>query len=170
MPNPILYPNINGTRYSFASITLLGAGLVIPGFIDIDYGNEVDSSMVYGTNPQPLGATRGQLKSSAKFTMLQLEYYNYIEALCVLNGTPGSGYLEVRHDIQVQYQDGSGITLGPLITDVIRGFRLKKPGRSFKAGPEALAVSCEGDCFYIAENGKLPFGVNPASVNGFTPG
>lgn len=163
-------PLINGYRHSFSSITFGAGRLTLAGIIAIDYGNEVDSAMVYGTPPQPLGATKGQLKSNCKFTMLQLEYDAYIAELCALNGTPGSGFLEVRHDIQVAYQDGSGANLTPLIVDVVRGFRLKKPGRSFKAGPEALAVECEGDCFYVLENGRAPFAINPASTNGFTPG
>lgn len=170
MPNPILYPNINGVRYNFSSITFLASGLPVPGIVSIDYSQELKGSLVYGTLPQPIGRTRGQLKPECKFTMLQLEYANYIELLCALNGTPKSGYLEVAHDILVQYQDGSGPTLGPLITDLIRGFKLEKPGHSRKAGPDANVVDCEGTPMYIIENGNAPLAINPASTNGFIPG
>lgn len=168
--NPVLYPLINGTRYNFSSITFAMTGLVIPGIVAIDYSQELKGSLVYGTLPQPLGRTRGQLKPECKFTILQLEYANYIEALCTLNGTPKSGYLEVAHDIIVSYQDGFGPTQGPLIVDLIRGFKLEKPGHSRKAGPDANVVDCEGTPMYIMENGNLPLGITGNPTTGFIPG
>lgn len=171
MPTPIIYPQVNGVRYNFSAITFRAPGGVpIPGIVAIDYSQELKGSLVYGTPKQPIGRTPGQLKAECKFTMLQLEYENYIEALCLLNGTPASGFLEVAHDIVVQYQDGFGANLGPLITDVIRGFKLEKPGHARKAGPDANVVDCEGTPMYILENGKAPIGIDPSSVNGFIPG
>lgn len=90
--------------------------------------------------------------------MFELEYNALITQLCALNGTPGSGFMEVRFDIQVQKQDGFGSTQGILITDILRGCKLVKADRADKVGPEALQVKCELDLFYILENGQLPIG------------
>lgn len=170
MPPSLLYPYVNGVRYNYSAITFRASGLAIPGIVAIDYSQELKGQLVYGTPKQPIGRTPGQLKAECKFTMLQLEYELYIEQLCILNGTPGSGFLEVPHDIIVSYQDGFGANIGPLIVDTIRGFKLEKPGHSRKAGPDANVVDCEGTPMFILENGKAPIGINPSSVNGFTPG
>src|SRR5712664_3407563 len=105
---PITYPLIGGLRYDFTAISFFANGTPIVGITKLDYDQELAPTDVYATMPQKIGATRGQLKPTATMTMLQLEYELFIVALCALNGTPGSGYMEVRWDMQVLYQDGAG--------------------------------------------------------------
>ena len=155
---PLTYPLINGRRYDFSSITFLANGQPIVGITEINYKQELKPGELYGTLPQKIGATRGQLKPTASFTMFELEYNALITALCTLNGTTGAGYMEVRFDIQVQKQDGFGSNLGTLITDILRGCKLVSADRAYKSGPDPLQVKVELDLFYIQENGQLPIG------------
>lgn len=164
-PYSISNPLINGTRYDYSAISFVANGQPIVGVTEIDYSNGVEPGEVFGTLPQKIGETRGQLKPEASFTILFLEYQNLIAQLCVLNGTSGSGYMEARFDIGIQYQ----ISTGPLIQDVIRGARLKKASRSFKQGNEALAIKCDLSCFYVIENGLYPLGITPTPTT-FVPG
>jgi hypothetical protein len=158
---PLQYPQINGVRYEWTSITFAANGQPIVGIQELNYDHELKPGEVYGTLAQKIGATRGQYKATASFTILELEYQALITALCALNGTPGSGYLEVRFDIQVQKQDGVGSYQGPLITDLLRGCKLVKPSAAYKKGPDELVRKCDLDLFYIVENGQLPIGVSP---------
>jgi hypothetical protein len=130
--------------------------------VSIDYAQELKAGEVYANgSPQKIGATRGQLKPTASFDILAEEYENLILALCLLNGTPLSGYMEVRADLQVAKQDGQGINLGPLFVDTLRGVKLNKISKGYKLGVEGLLTKCECDLFYILENGQAPDTINP---------
>lgn len=162
-PQPLLYPNINGKRWDFSSLKFAANGSPLPGITSADYGNELAGADVYANgSAQKIGATRGQLKSNLSFDILAEEYENLIFALCVLNETPGSGYMEVRWDLEIQKQDGQGANQGPLFTDICRGAKLKKVAKGYKVGPEGLMTKCECDVFYVIENGQVPVGINPA--------
>lgn len=161
---PILYPQINAVRYGYSSITFLASGAPIPGLDSIDYKQTLKGGKVTGTLPQMMGATRGILEAEASFTIYQLEYYNLITALQALNGTPGSGHMEVRWDILLQYQDTTGPFLGPLIVDTVRGFKIEEASRAFKADNGALMIKVDGTAFYILENGSAPIGLGNMAI------
>lgn len=168
-PQPIQYPFIGGYRYDFSSVTFTANGAPLPGIQAIDYGNELKSGEIFSNGtPQKVGATRGQLKPFFTFDILALEYENLITALCLLNGTPGSGYMEVRWDVQVMKQDGQGLNLGPLYVDVVRGAKLEKVTKGYKVGQEGLITKCECSCFYVIENGQVPVGII-AGAAGISP-
>jgi hypothetical protein len=162
-PQRLSYPLINGRRWDFSSVTFVADGTPMPGIVSIDFSNELKGGEVYANSPQKLGSTRGQYKPTLSFDLLAEEYENFIFALCALNGTPGSGYMEVRWDLQVQKQDGRGLDLGPLYTDLCRGVKLDKVTKGYKSGVEGLVTKCECDVFYILENGQSPLTVNVAS-------
>jgi hypothetical protein len=168
-PFPIPYPLLNGNRYSFSSIGFLASGQEIVGVTSIDYDQELKPGDVYGTSPQLIGATKGQLKVTASLMMLQWEYENFITALCALNGTPGSGYMEARFDYVVQFQDGVGANQGPLFTHILRGCKIAKETDGYKVGPEANATKIELHHFYTIKSGNLPMVVTGTSA-GFIPG
>jgi hypothetical protein len=164
-PVPILYPQINGVRYGYSSIVFGVNGRPIAGIDSIDYSQSLKAGIIRGTLPNIQGATRGQLEAKCSFTMYLQEYYNYIAALQVLNGTPGSGHMEVRHDIQLTYQDTIGPFIGPLIVDVVRGFKIEEASRAFKSDNGALMVKVDCDSvFYILENGAAPIGLQSMSI------
>jgi hypothetical protein len=173
MTTPIQYPLINGVRYDYSAISYGSsafAGLPMVGITEIEYSQELAGGDVRGTLPQQMGATRGQLKTDGSFTILLLEYDNLIQQLCVINGTPGSGFMEARWDLLVQYQALVSGAPGPLIQDTIRGMKLKKVNKAHKAGPDALVVKCDVEFFYALENGRAPLGISNAVGNGFIPG
>lgn len=166
---PVLYPLINGVRYDYSAISFIANNTAIVGITEINYSQSLEPGDVYGTLAQKIGSTRGQHKAEASFTILQLEYQNLINDLCNLNGTPGSGYMEARFDIQVKYQDGIGANQGPLIIDVIHMAKLKKVDNSRKVGSEANAVKIDLDISFITENGMNPLQIN-GNYNAFVPG
>jgi hypothetical protein len=161
---PVFYPLVNGNRWSFASITFYANGIPIPGVTEINYGQELAPGELYGTNPQKLGETVGQLKPTASFTIYELEYYNLINALCALaasqgTGAPNSGYMQAHFDILVQKQEN----FGPIAQDVLRGCKFKKAERGYKSGPDGLMTKIELSLFYIQENGNIPLSVVSAT-------
>lgn len=169
-PQPILYPLVNGVRWDFSSVTFAANGVPLPGLVSVDYSQELKAGEVYANgSPQMQGATRGQLKPTFAFDILAEEYENFIFALCALNGTPGSGYMEVRWDCQIAKQDGIGLNLGPLYIDTARSVKLDKVTKGYKSGPEGLQTKCECSLFYILENGQVPVGINPGAA-GLSPG
>lgn len=166
---PVQYPFINGVRYDYSSISFIANNTRIVGITEISYKQSLEPGEVYGTLAQKIGVTRGQHKAEASFTILQLEYQNMINDLCILNDTPGSGYMETRFDILVQYQDGVGPNQGPLIQDEIRSAKIKSVDHARKAGNEANMVKVELDISFIVENGNMPLQVNGA-LNQFISG
>ncbi len=166
---PIPYPLVNGVRYSFSSIGFLASGQEIVGITEINYDQELKPGDVYGTSPQLIGATKGQLKNTASLLMLQYEYENFISALCTLNGTPGSGYMEARMDYVVQFQDGTPSNPGPLFQHILRGCKIMKETDGYKVGPDANGTKIDLHLFYIEKSGNLPMVVT-GNTSGFIPG
>ena len=163
-PQPILYPNVPGRRWDYSSVTFTATGVPVPGIVSIAYSHELKGSAVYAAgSPQKLGTTRGQYTPSCSLDILAEEYENFIFALCALNGTPGSGYGEVRWNLSVAKQDGQGLTLGPLYVDEIRGCKIDKVTKGYKTGPEGLLTKLDLDVMYILENGQSLVTINPAS-------
>lgn len=163
-PLPIPAPLINGYRWDWSAITFTASGAPLPGLQDISYDEELTKGEVYANgSPQKIGETVGQYKSTASFTILALELENLLLALCAINGTPGSGYGTVRWDLRVAKQDGSGITLGPLYVDLLRGVSIKKIGSSFKNGQDALVHKIDLSPFYLLRNGQSMLTVNTAN-------
>lgn len=168
-PQVLTYPLINGRRWDFSSISFVANGAPLPGIVSVDFSQELKGAEIYANSPQKLGTTRGQLKSTASADMLAEEYENFIFALCALNGTPGSGFMEVRFDVLIQKQDGQGLTQGPLYADRWRGAKLDKVSKGYKSGPEGLLTKLDFDVMYIVENDQYAVTINPAAPR-FTPG
>lgn len=164
-PQPILYPFVNGRRWDFSAVTFAANGAPFPGLSSIDYGQELKPGEVYANgSPQIQGMTRGQLKPKLSADVLAEEYENLIIALCALNGTPDSGYMEVRWDLQIAKQDGVGEFTGPLYVDLCRGVKIDNVQKSYKSGPEGLLTKIECSLFYILENGQAPVTINPGAA------
>lgn len=161
LPIP-LYPAINGLRCDFSCITFLANGAPIAGITEINYGQELKGGEVRGTPIQQIGATPGQLKAKADFTMLQLEWNLLIPVLAVLaSGTPASGYMQARFDIMVQYQLPSSPAI---IVDVLRGCKVSNHDMSNKSGSDALQEKVELELFYILKNGVAPVVYGPGGM------
>lgn len=166
LPQPA-YPQINGARCDYSCLTFLANGAPIPGVLEVNYGQELKGNAVYGTPIQPIGYTPGQLKPKADFTILQLEWNLLLPILATLaSGNAGSGYMQARFDIQVQYQ----LPQSPaMIVDILRGCKIVNHDMSNKSGPEALMEKVELELFYVLKNGIAPVVIGPQNVNNFTP-
>lgn len=163
-PQPLSYPLVSQRRWDYSSVTFTATGVPLPGIVSIDWSHELKGAPVYGAGtPQKLGTTRGQYVPTCSIDILAEEYENFIFALCALNGTPGSGYGEIRWDLTVAKQDGQGLTLGPLYVDEIRGAKIDKVSKAYKTGPEGLVTKLDLDVMYILENGQSMVAINPAA-------
>lgn len=137
-PQVISYPDINGHRYSFASIEATFNGLLFAGFTEISYGNSLAPGDVYGTSSNKLGRTKGKQDSKCSFTMYKSEFEN----LRLTLGAAGVAYGETPFNITVTYFE-----LGQVpITDLIEGIRIVEdedmPGSSDSAEPSKVKVTC----------------------------
>jgi len=147
MADPI-YPQVNGNRYSWASVEIAIGSLRFKGFKGIEYSNNLEPGEVRGTGPQKLGRTRGDLKPEASFEIYKQEYYLLIAALAV----NGAGFMETEFGIVVSYSDRNQ----PIITDEIIGCRIKKPAHSGSQGTDAMVVKVDLDIMMVIENGLKP--------------
>jgi hypothetical protein len=140
------YPDINGTRYDFSSITVDIAGGYKPvGVTEINYSHGLDRGDVRGTSPERLGRTRGQYTPEASITMYEAEWK-------VLRDKLGDGYLEKVFSMSVTYADDGQ----PTITDVIEGCTISNVEKGRSAGNEAATVALTLHVIRITEDGKKP--------------
>jgi hypothetical protein len=170
--NPISMPVplVNGYRWSYSAITFLVSGAPVL-LQSIDYWQEVKATPVYGNGARHiLGYAAGQIKAGCSFDILAEEYENLILALCQINLTPGSGFMDVPFDLKVAKQDGTGMNAGPMFTDVLRGTKLDKVSKGYKLGDGGLVNKCECSLLYIEQNGQLPIGTAPTAVPAPTGG
>jgi hypothetical protein len=142
---PISYPLINGVRYDFSSIEVHIAGRTVLGIKEISYSDNLEPGEVYGTHAQQLARTRGQYKAEGSMSLYREEADEFIRSL-------GEGFLEKVFDIAVYYAEGKM----PLVTDTIRGCRIKKHDLSPSAGSDALQVKFDLHVMYILHNGIAP--------------
>ena len=149
MPVPsILYPLINGHRYSFASIEANFNGQTILGITEVSYKPSLKGTVVYGTTPHPLGRTRGKVENTWSAKMYRLEF----ERLKLTLGVLGQGFGENPFDIVAQYSE---LPSQPVTTDTILGARIQEADLSNADGTDASMVNLTGDCLGILLNGAL---------------
>ena len=166
MALPVLnYPTINGQRYSFASCRFLTAGLPSVGITSVTFDQDLEPGQVYSILAQKIGRTKGQLKPTASFEMLEAEYMQMIPALCEIAGTPGSGWMEAVFDMLIQYSEN----WSPMHMVFLRGCRIKKETATWKAGSEALFTKVDLDLFYYMRDGQAPLSVF-STAPAFIPG
>lgn len=148
----VTYPDINGNRYSFASIEAVFNGLNYSGFKSISYSNMLEPADVYGAAPQKIGRTRGKQNAEASFTMYKEEYENLRTALAALAGGI-NGYMEVPFDILVTYFEQGQIP----ILDAIVGARITKDEDSHSGdNSDALVVNVTLNVMRILRTGASP--------------
>ncbi len=149
----IQYPDINGNRFSFASVAattmptpggVAGAPLAMLGFKEVSYSSSKEPGMVYGTSSKPLGRTRGQAKYEASMTMYKKEADAFLATL-------GDGFMDVPFLLLVQYAEGTD----PIQTDQIIGCKITKH-EDTASGTDALAVKFTLSVMDIKYNGRLP--------------
>lgn len=152
---PLQYPFVNGFAPSWASIEFqpqIVGGNTLPVIFtiqSIDYEVSNDSKQVYGTNPNPLAVTRGQISNTGKCKMLLYEFNAFVQQLANADPTGNSAYGDLFFNITCQFSEAGG----PIITDQLLGCRCYKITQSMAQGAEAIMVEIELRPLQILRNG-----------------
>lgn len=147
----IQYPLINGNRYDWSSAEINVAGRLI-NVKEITYSQTLEPGIVRGNRAQVVGRTRGPLDAEGNMVLYKLEFQELIAALQALGASTGAGFMEQSFDVVANYAEAGS----PVITDTLRGCRLKKHEDTGSEGGEPLAVSCDLHIMMILPGGLPP--------------
>lgn len=147
----IQFPTVRGRKYGFSSIefAVIVDGQAAQIFIEctgIDYDDTVEEALMYGTDPAPLGRTRGQYQPGDVTVTVSKQ----TEA--VLIDQLGDGYFEKEINITVKYAD-TGL---PLVVDTLERCRLVGAAQSHASGPDPLMTALKFKPLTVLRNGKTP--------------
>lgn len=144
-------PIVNGRKYDYSSIevSILRDGAAAEVFLEInsiEYDDTIEEALMYGTNPAPIGRTRGVYNpGEATLTMSK-------QSQAVLFDALGDGYYEAQIKIMVKYSD-AGL---PIVTDTLEQCRLIGGAVSHSQGPDPLMVPVKLKPMIVKRNGKTP--------------
>jgi len=147
----VAFPTVRGRKYDFASIevSLATTGQAAQIFLEstgIDWDDTIEETFLYGTNPAPLGRTRGQYTpGEATWTISK-------QSEAVLLDQLGDGFMETTFDLVIKYSD-VGL---PLIVDTLEQCRIVGAPGSFASGPDPLTVALKLKPMVVLRNGKTP--------------
>ena len=144
----ILYPDINGHRYSYASVRFKLGGNPTPilGCTEISYKNALKPGVIRGTASRKLGRTAGTHEPEAAFSVLKLEFYKII---ALLGASSSRGYCEIPFNYDFTYFD-----LGqPMHNDSIVGARITEIDESYSESADGLVVKCTLDVMDVLHDG-----------------
>lgn len=147
----IQFPTVRGRKYDFASIefAVIVDGQAAQIFIEcsgIDYDDTVEEALMYGTDPAPLGRTRGQYQPGEVTVTVSKQ----TEA--VLIDQLGDGFFEKEVNITIKYSD-TGL---PLVVDTLERCRLVGAAQSHASGPDPLVSALKFKPLTVLRNGKTP--------------
>jgi hypothetical protein len=120
------YPLINGQFYEFARLVISIDGEEYVGITAINYGSELMPGEARGVGPQRLGRTLGEHKAEADMEMLEPSWQALLAKL-------GKGFGAKIFEISVSYSASGDL---PVVTDVLKGVRITKPGAALAQGPD----------------------------------
>lgn len=135
------YPQINGSRHSWASITIDLNGDKFEGIKEIKYSDSLEPGEVMGTSTRRIGRTRGEAKAEASITLYLSERKAFLAKL-------GPGGYKKAFQIVCSYEEA-----GEIITDTIVGCRVKKVEGGGSSGADAMESAIELDVHKILWNG-----------------
>lgn len=126
---------INGRGYSWESVTVS-----FPGFDlqvqSIDYDDELEKELKYGTGSTPRGYGNGNYKANAKITLLR-EDFNDLLDYCKSKSTPL--FRQEIPKIIVSYANDEDVTR----TDVINKASITKISDKPKQGDKSMTVDLD---------------------------
>jgi hypothetical protein len=126
----MIFPLINGSKFSYSNIILNANGLQFAGFKSINYKDNLGRVMVRGAAMQPLGLTQGRYLATGDIEM-------YLDAAMLLTASLGPGWRQVPCFATVTYSAPSSLPL-PFVIDEIPGFYIGEFDASQSEGEEAL--------------------------------
>jgi len=147
----VQFPTVRGRKYDFSSIefAIIRDGQAAQIFIEctaIDYDDTVEEALLYGTDPAPLGRTRGQYVPGEVTATVSKQ------SEAVLIDQLGDGYYEAEIGITVKYAD-TGL---PLIVDTLERCRLVGAAQSHSSGVDPLTTPLKFKPLTVLRNGKTP--------------
>lgn len=149
MPQPILYPKVNGHVYDFSSVEINFKGLIYAGVSEISYTHGLEPGVLRGTRSGKLGRTRGEYTAEGSFSM-------YLEEWKLFRTALGPGFMERSFTATIHYSE-----LGaPLQTDVLNGCRITNDEKSHSQGSDPLVAAITLDIMEVFEDGI------PATMDG----
>lgn len=131
---PRSYPNVRGMRMSFSSVKVsMDNQAPLIACKDISYDDTLSGVKVKGTNPYPLGRTRGDYEANGSIEIYREEFNDFMNTI-----SPLQGFKESSFDIVVQYSENGT----DVITDTLVGCRIESnPSKaSQSADPLTIAV------------------------------
>lgn len=140
----IQYPLINGRYYSHAEIEIKLFGDITMGVKSVKYSDNLEAGEVRGNHPQAIGRTLGEYKCEGSITLFLPQWIELVTKL-------GNGFMVKPFDLVVSYA-ADGL---PLVTDIVRGCRIKKNDRSSE-GTDAIEMPMDLHPMSIKWNGLDP--------------
>lgn len=125
---------VNGNRHSWTSITFDADGLPIGGITSVDYSDNLEPGVPYGTDPVAVGLTRGKYTAEFSCEMYRKEWELFKARL----GVAGVGFMESTGIYNVAYFEPD-LNGGEPITDTIVG-RVTKVESANSDGTDASKV------------------------------
>lgn len=116
---------INGNTHNHASAEVSFKGRVYLGVTTINYNDEVERELVYGTGSEPIGVTKGGYKPNGDLELLKTEWKRLMADL-------GDGYGEKEISVVISYREASGT-----IVDTLKTCLINKVDDSTQQGPSA---------------------------------
>lgn len=132
-----LPPEINGHRYSWASVEVEIAGVVVAALTAINYGSKMQPGKIYGSDGRRAGRTPGEADHTCEFTILRREWNVLLERL-------GPGFGRVAFDVRVQYAETERQRENDVIegvtTDYLVSCRVSSVDHDNEEGTDATSV------------------------------
>lgn len=126
---------INGRGYSWESVTVSLPGLEMQ-VQSIDYGDELEKELKYGTGNTPRGYGTGNYKANAKITLLREDFDDLLD-YCKSKGIPLLRLAIPK--IIVSYANDDDVTR----TDVINKVSITKIADKPKQGDKSMTVDLD---------------------------
>jgi len=128
-------------RMSFSSVTIKMAGQSpLIACKDISYDDTLAGVKVKGTNPYPLGRTRGDYEANGSIEIYREEFNDFMQTF-----TGVKGFKETSFDIVVQYSENGT----DVITDTLVGCRIESNPSKASQSADPLTIPVKLYVMYI---------------------
>lgn len=166
MANTVIsYPEINGVRTSYCSISFGIESISVVGVKEINYEETDTITAIRGTSRKPIGRTAGTAEFKGSVVFYQKEFNKIIlPKLIAIAGTQGhrpNAWAMASAPLLISYSEEASPE--DTVVDTLVGARIHTPKVSHAEGTDALVVSCEISLMDILWNNFSALGaISPA--------